>query len=106
MAAVESGDMEAAQKMVDEAAKKWGAITDESGTPLVLYHGTNDTFWTFDANEISPVEGSFFFAQNREDAEGYSGTGRVMEVFVSFRIPLTTIKCPPKSISSVLKRGR
>lgn len=50
MAAVESGDMEAAQKMVDEAAKKWGAITDESGTPLVLYHGTNDTFWTFDAN--------------------------------------------------------
>ena len=106
MAAVESGDMEAAQKMVDEAAKKWGAITDESGTPLVLYHGTNDTFWTFDANEINPVEGSFFFAQNREDAEVYSGTGRVMEVFVKLQNPIDYNEMPAEIYKLRTKKGQ
>ncbi len=38
--AVGSGDMNAAQRLVDEAAKSSGAILDEEGKPLKLYRGT------------------------------------------------------------------
>lgn len=41
--AVNKGDMETAQRMVDEAAKKWGAISNGNTRvpkPLHLYHGT------------------------------------------------------------------
>ncbi len=54
MAAVESGDMEAAQKMADEAALNWGAITDEYDTdaPLTVYHATDDDFTKFDRSQL------------------------------------------------------
>lgn len=54
MAAVESGDMEAAQKVADEAALNWGAITDEYDTdaPLTVYHATDDDFTKFDRSQL------------------------------------------------------
>lgn len=41
-------------------------VVNDDGTPMVVYHGTSDTFWAFDVNEISHLEGNFFFAQKRE----------------------------------------
>ena len=40
-------------------------VVNDDGTPMVVYHGTSDTFWAFDVNEISRLEGNFFFAQKK-----------------------------------------
>ena len=46
-------------------------LLNEDGTPKVFYHGTSDRFTSFDIGEVSQREGSFFFAENREDAAAY-----------------------------------
>ncbi len=71
LAAVEAGDMEAAQRMVDEAAKA-------AGYPIKAYHGTpTGGFTTFDANLIGSNSGvgrgSFSFTSDRKTAEVYAG---------------------------------
>lgn len=43
-------------------------VVNDDGTPMVVYHGTSDTFWAFDVNEISHLEGNFFFAQKKRIA--------------------------------------
>ena len=63
-------------------------IVNEDGTPMVVYHGTSNRFTQFKDTEISPREGSIFFAQNREDAEAYSGNGTIMEVYVNLQNPI------------------
>lgn len=40
-------------------------VVNDDGTPMVVYHGTSDTFWAFDVNEIRHLEGNYFFAQKR-----------------------------------------
>ena len=71
MSAVKSGDMETAQKMVDEAAKAAGYDTPK------LYHGTRAFGFTqFDTNK-SDDGISLFATDNPQTAETYSGkTGR------------------------------
>ena len=61
---------------------------DENGEPMVVYHGTGSRFSEFRYEELGPREGSFFFAQNREDAEGYSA-GYLMSVFLNIRNPIS-----------------
>lgn len=46
LAAVKRGDMETAQRMVDEAALEHGAIS-EDGEPTLLYHSTYNSFTVF-----------------------------------------------------------
>ena len=81
LSAVERGDMETAQKMVDEAAKNWGAISLKGNKPTTFYHGTNENFMEFKPEEMSSVEGSYFFAENREDAAAYGDN--IYEVYLS-----------------------
>ena len=83
LSAVERGDMKTAQKMVDEAAKNWGAISLQGDVSTVFYHGTNESFTEFRPEEMSSVEGSYFFAENRMDAEAYGDN--VYEVYLSAR---------------------
>lgn len=56
-------------------------LLNDDGTPKVFYHGTGQKFNTFSFNEMSPVEGSFFFAENREDAQAYGKN--MMEVYLT-----------------------
>ncbi|MBQ4116780.1 MAG: hypothetical protein IJD37_05330, partial [Clostridia bacterium] len=56
-------------------------LLNEDGTPKVFYHGTGKKFTAFDIGEIASREGSFFFAENREDAEAYGK--HVMPVYVT-----------------------
>ncbi len=64
-------------------------VEKETGEPIKLYHGTQKGFNEFKYSELSIREGSFFFAQNREDAEAYAGRdGDVMEVYVSLKKPI------------------
>lgn len=79
MRAVESGDMETAQRMVLEAAKAAmpnTKVVDENGNPLVVYRasslGGNGDYTVFDESRGGNYRGFYF--TNRESAErNYSG---------------------------------
>ena len=80
MAAVERGDMETAQRMVDEAARA-------AGYNVVAYHGTDAEPFTIFGDYDSYYWGkASYFSPNREYAEMYSdnrtgkGFSRVMRV--------------------------
>ena len=57
------------------------ALLNEDGTPKVFYHGTGSEFYEFSTEQIGAREGSFFFAENPEDAAGYGRN--VMPVYLS-----------------------
>lgn len=76
LAAVEAGDMETAQRMVDEAAKEAGYGIGP------VYHGTNSEFNTFDRDKVgknygkkTPDHIGFFFT-NRKDGDHPGGTAK------------------------------
>lgn len=73
MAAVEAGDMETAQKMVDEAAKA-------AGFPAKLYHGTPQ--FGFTRADVSKSDDgiSFFATDSLEVAQTYSGKDKVKQL--------------------------
>ena len=78
MAAVESGDMETAQNMVDEAALRWGAMKNGYDDGYYFYHGTNSAdFTVFDKTYIGAANDSgffgkgFYFAYSRGEASYY-----------------------------------
>ena len=56
-------------------------LLNEDGTPKVFYHGTGASFTAFDIGQAAPAEGSFFFAENPEDAAAYGND--VMKVYLS-----------------------
>ena len=56
-------------------------LVNEDGTPKKFYHGTNEKFTEFNPDEIALREGSFFFAENREDAKAYGDN--VFEVYLT-----------------------
>ena len=78
--AVERGDMETAQRMVLEAAKRAmpdTKVVDENGTPKVVYHATpGDTFYKFDISHFGATDGGslgkgFYFAETKRMTEAY-----------------------------------
>jgi hypothetical protein len=84
MEAVERGDMETAQRMVNEAAKAAmpdTKVVDENGNPLVVYHGTGsygfNTFkerreWNYDTDSEEGV--GIFFSTDKSNSNGYEDT--------------------------------
>lgn len=56
-------------------------LLNEDGTPKVFYHGTDADFTVFDIGKVLEREGSFFFAENEEDAAAYGET--MLEVYLS-----------------------
>lgn len=84
MKAVESGDTETAQQMVDEAAKS-------NGYTVKAYHGTtNNDFTVFDKNRVGKgtdqYGAGFYFASNRDSARSYGA--RVIDSRLSIKNPL------------------
>lgn len=86
MDAVTRGDMETAQKMVDEAAKA-------AGYTIKAYHGTNADFTVFDKNRIGKgvdqYGAGFYFASNPDVTEGY-GTKRY-DTYLNIKKPIQLI---------------
>ncbi len=74
-ALVKQYDKEFSPKAVDPV------FLNEDGTPKVFYHGTDQRFTIFDPQEMSSREGSFFFAENREDAQAYGK--HIYEVYLT-----------------------
>ena len=73
MDAVNRGDMETAQRMVDEAAKEAGAYVDSKGNVVKILHGTNMNFNSFDAEMTLP--GTFgyghYFSSSQSTSNSY-----------------------------------
>lgn len=102
MEAVNSGDMKAAQKMVEAAAERWGAyrnneeaneVFHQDGRIRTFYHGTNTgDFTTFDSGLLGSSSGDlgwfgkgFYFAFSRDEAATYGG--RVIPAYLRMRNP-------------------
>ena len=79
--AVESGDMETAQAMVDEAAKRAGAETSNNGEVRHYYHGTNAKFNSFDVGKSSngTYGFGFYFTRSKAMAKYF---GETKEVYI------------------------
>ena len=101
--AVNRGDMESAQKIVDEAAKKWQAYDTFVSPRKKLYHGTTEEFTVFDVNaemsNIGPDSGvGFMFSDRRSTAlsaarrfaRSQEGTnaGRVVTAYLKIKNPM------------------
>ncbi len=103
ISAVEKGDMETAQKLVDEAANLWGAYS-EDGKPVKFSHGTKgDGFTVFEKGDIG------FHFGTREQAKTKAGyitpektanpffldedneikTGKIISAYLKMENPLT-----------------
>lgn len=84
-----TGDRIAKSKEALENFYKWfgnSKVVDEQGRPLVVYHGTNAEFDTFDKNKA--FDGAFYFSPNKEFAKGY---GNIMPTYLSIKNPTTII---------------
>ena len=79
LAAVERGDMETAQRMVDEAAKKAGYTTK-------AYHGTDEDFTVFDRIKTFP---GYWFTESREYASEHGKN--IKEVYLRMSNPVLDI---------------
>lgn len=84
LSAVESGDMETAQEMVNEAAKA-------SGFPLKkFYHGTNADFDEFAIEENMPLDQAAFFSESKNLADSYmmdKDGHRIVTAFLKYENP-------------------
>lgn len=80
MAVVEAGDMEAAQRMVEEAAR-------EKGYTIKAYHGTNSKFNVFKAQ----IGKAIWFSEDKDKIargeSGAQGTQRIIPVFLKAENP-------------------
>ncbi|MCM1114635.1 MAG: hypothetical protein NC397_03975 [Clostridium sp.] len=118
--AVNTDDLEKAQKLVDEAAVHWGALTDDNGKPLRVYHGTtnqegksvwNDKTKTFDTNyrkftvfkKQYDEQSGYFFSSDIDNAGEYGST--LYEVYFKMNKPLI-IDCKNSNYSVISYNGQ
>ena len=100
--AVNRGDMRTAEKLVEEAAKQWGAFLNnseanevfpQSGEVRTFYHGTNTgDFTVFDKGLLGNSSGDlgwfgkgFYFAFSADEANAYGG--RVIRAYLKMKNP-------------------
>ena len=103
MDAVENGNVSTAQKLVDNAAKSWGAYS-ENGKPVKLSHGTKGKdFTVFRKGDIGFHFGTKEQAKNKAghitpaktanlfflDEDGEIKTGRIIDAYLKMDNPLT-----------------
>jgi aryl carrier-like protein len=106
LAAVERGDMETAQRMVDEAAKAAGYDVGP------VYHGTSQRFNEFDIQRLnSRNEGpGFYFTTSQQIASGYvnrdGNEGRLISAYLGIKKPMKYDEKPfsPRVLDKLLGR--
>lgn len=94
MTAVNNGDMEAAQRMVDKAAKKAGYNSS------ILYHGTKSFGFTeFDLDKMDDKR-SIFLTDSKKIASTYSGVEGIRKISENYDFDIDSLS--PKSVVSKL----
>ena len=99
LAAVESGDMETAQKMVDEAAERAmpdSKVRDENGKLKHMYHGTSAygfTVFDYGKQKFELFGNGFYFTDNPSVVKSYTQKGKgtspgVYDVYLNITNPL------------------
>ena len=65
-------------------------VVDENGEPLVVYHGTDASFDTFqiDYESYNGFKDGAYFTSNKKFAKGYTVKNNIMPVFLSIKDPL------------------
>lgn len=92
--AYRENDVDTAMRMVFQAAKEAMPNTkavDYNGEPMVMYHGTNEDFTSFETKKIRSTNygKGFYFTSDADDAASYAGdNGRVKAAFLNVRKPL------------------
>ena len=81
--AVQPGSNEATGRQLEQSSSQFRAwfgedstLVDESGEPLVLYHGTDAVFSTFRRSKTGAMGGAVYLADTKSGGEAYDGTGR------------------------------
>lgn len=77
--------------------QKWfegSKVTDESGNPLIVYHGTNEDFETFDIDRQKggQLGKGFYFTPSYEYAKSVKKDAKVIPVYLSMKNPLVINK--------------
>ena len=71
--------------------KKWfgdSKVVDESGKPLVMYHGTTKSFNAFNTDEYGALLGKgSYFTSDISEASSYSFKNKVMKNYLSIKKP-------------------
>lgn len=68
--------------------KKWfgdSKVVDSEGKPIVVYHGTNADFDSFEKNKRNLFGEGFYFTSSKDDALGYGN--KTKEVYLSMKNP-------------------
>ena len=65
--------------------KNASKVVDENGEPLVVYHGTDSTFTTFDPTKQDGKHKAFYFTNSQEMAKSYKGGAVLMPLFLNVR---------------------
>lgn len=98
MSAVESGDMETAQRLVDEAAERAmpnSAIRDQNGKLMPLYHGTDANFYIFDTGvsggSHGTAEGFGIYLSDSTEVTGSYGD-RQIKMYANIKKPASSEK--------------
>lgn len=60
-------------------------VLDENGEPLVVYHGTDTEFTTFDPERGDGAHRGMYFTDSKEMAASYKGGKHLMPVFLNLR---------------------
>lgn len=106
-----------------EALRRWfgdSKVVDAKGRPLVVYHGTADSFATFDkakrgsATDTTDSREGFFFTTSTERANtaaadaGYPGGENVMPVYLSVQNPqiVRSAQGVPEETAKILRAAR
>ena len=65
--------------------KNASKVVDENGEPLVVYHGTDNTFTVFDPTKQDGEHEAFYFTDSQEMAKSYKGGTVLMPLFLNVR---------------------
>ncbi len=103
MAAVEAGEMDEAQRMVDQAAQK-------AGYTVKGYHGTANEFNVFDRSRSgenwqgdSRYGPGFYFAHDSYDAMQWTDGTRIVDAWLSLNNPLDLRGAAPDNIADAIR---
>lgn len=109
MSAVERGDTETAQRMVDEAARNSmpnSKVRGENGNLHIVYHGSPSKFTVFDHSKLNAHGNShgrgFYFTEDRGLAESYeTNGGQLLKGYLNIEKPLSEEKITIKKADLV-----
>lgn len=73
------------KKLLEVLQTNSSKVVDENGEPLVVYHGTDNSFTVFDSEKSDEEHTSFYFTDNSRMASSYTSSGKVMEAFLNLR---------------------